>query len=241
MPRNARLMLAGLPVHVLQRGHNHSPCFFAPDDYRRYLDLLALFAPRFGCAVHAYCLMPNHVHLLLTPATTQSCAQLMKHLGQRYAQHINRTYARSGTLWEGRFRSCLVEAERYFLACQRYIELNPVRAGLVRQPAGYPWSSHLAHAGPTDGGEDVSEPHPTYLALGADEGACRATWRALCMLSPEPRVLDAIRQATNSGFVLGSTYFAADVATRLGRRVARGTPGRPTKAAALEVGGTPAP
>src|SRR5271165_6570053 len=142
MPRHARFMMAEQPVHVIQRGHNRDACFFDPADYRFYLEQLAALSAQTGCAVHAYCLMTNHVHLLLTPATASGCGALMKHLGQRYAQHVNRTYRRSGTLWEGRFRSCLTQSEHYLLACQRYVELNPVRAGMVRDPGDYAWSSH---------------------------------------------------------------------------------------------------
>jgi putative transposase len=226
-------MLAGVPVHVVQRGHNHSPCFFAPTDYALYLQDVAALAPRFGCTVHAYCLMTNHVHLLITPTTAQGCALLMKHLGQRHAQRVNRTYRRSGTLWEGRFRSCLIEEERYCLASQRYVELNPLRAGVVSRPGDYPWSSYRRHAGVAS--EDEAgigiESHSAYLALGIDDTARRAMYRALCMMTLDRRMVDAIRQATNGGFVLGSARFAAEVANRLGRRVARGTPGRPAKLA----------
>src|SRR5258708_20900356 len=138
MPRHARFMIAGVPVHVIQRGHNRAACFFDPADYRFYLEHLASLASGTGCAIHAYCLMTNHVHLLLTPARAESAARLVKHLGQRYTQHVNRTYRRSGTLWEGRFRSCLVESESYLLACYRYIELNPVRAAMRRPPGASP-------------------------------------------------------------------------------------------------------
>src|SRR5215467_13960820 len=141
MPRRARIMLAEVPVHIIQRGHNRDICFFSDRDYKRYLDDLRELAPQFGCAVHAYCLMTNHVHLLLTPQTTDGCGLLMKRLGQCYVQYVNRSYGRSGTLWEGRFRSALVQSERYLLACSRYIELNPVRAAIVRHPSHYRWSS----------------------------------------------------------------------------------------------------
>ena len=151
MPRRARLSLPGVPWHIIQRGNNRSVCFHAEDDYQFYLHYLKEFADKFGCALHAYVLMTNHVHLLLTPARDDSAALMMKHLGQRYVQYVNRTYRRSGTLWEGRFRSCLTQSEDYVLACYRYIELNPVRAGMVLKPQDYRWSSYHAltirHAG----------------------------------------------------------------------------------------------
>ena len=127
MPRRARLSVAGVPWHIIQRGNNRAVCFHAEEDYRRYLDDLAEQSRRFGCAIHAYVLMTNHVHLLLTPQKTDSAGQMMKHLGQRYVQYVNRVYRRSGTLWEGRFRSCLTQSEDYVLACYRYI----VHAGIA--------------------------------------------------------------------------------------------------------------
>ena len=142
MPRRARLSLPGIPWHIIQRGKNRSVCFYAEEDYRFYHHHLRELASRFGCAVHAYVLMTNHVHLLLTPETTDSAALLMKHLGQRYAQYVNRAYRRSDSLWEGRFRSCLTQSEDYVLTCHRYIELNPVRAAMARQPQDHRWSSY---------------------------------------------------------------------------------------------------
>jgi putative transposase len=144
MPRRARIQLPGVPVHLIQRGNNRSACFYADEDYRFYLDHLTEQATKHRCAIHAWCLMTNHVHLLVTPRHADSLSRLMKALGQRYVQYINRTYRRSGTLWEGRFRSCLLQEEAYVLACYRYIELNPVRACLVAHPAEYRWSSYRA-------------------------------------------------------------------------------------------------
>jgi putative transposase len=134
MPRRARIPLPNVPIHLIQRGNNRQPCFFADEDYRRYLDWLTEYAGKTGCRVHAYVLMTNHVHLLLSCDRADAGGALMKSLGQRYVQHVNRVYRRSGTLWEGRFRSCPVQEETYLLACQRYIELNPVRANMVARP-----------------------------------------------------------------------------------------------------------
>ena len=139
-------MLAGVPVHVIQRGNNRGACFVDDEDRNFYLFHLARGLGRCGCQLHAYCLMTNHVHLLLTPEGAESCAVLMKHMGQLRSQYFNKRYGRTGSLWEGRFRSCLVQSEGYVLACYRYIELNPVRASLVIHPGDYPWSSHRNNA-----------------------------------------------------------------------------------------------
>ena len=164
MPRRARIVLPNVPIHLIQRGNNRHACFFADEDYRFYLDWLAKHAGKTGCRVHAYVLMTNHVHLLLSSDKADAPGALMKALGQRYVQYVNRTYRRSGTLWEGRFRSCPIQEETYLLACQRYIELNPVRAGMVPHPAEYRWSSYRANAqGEADA---LLQPHPLYTALG---------------------------------------------------------------------------
>ena len=146
MPRRPRIALPGVPMHIVQRGNNRSACFHTSEDYTRYLRDLEDLAREFSCAIHAFALMTNHVHLLLTPQHTNGASFLMKHLGQRHAQHANRCYGRTGSLWEGRFRSCIVCDEAYVLRCYRYIELNPVRAGMVAHPREYPWSSYKANA-----------------------------------------------------------------------------------------------
>ena len=140
MPRRPRITLAGVPLHIIQRGNNRQACFYTDEDYHSYLGWLEEYSRESKCAVHAYVLMTNQVHLLLTPGTAGSAGQMMKRLGQRYVQYVNRSYRRSGTLWEGRFRSCLGQEEQYLLG-YRYIEPNPVRAGMVEHPAEYRWSS----------------------------------------------------------------------------------------------------
>ncbi|MCL2887459.1 MAG: transposase, partial [Betaproteobacteria bacterium] len=137
MPRRPRVVLPNLPLHLIQRGNNRQVCFITDEDCRAYLGCLSEYADAAGCRIHAHVLMTNHVHLLVSPPHGEAIGKMMKALGQRYVQYINRTYYRSGTLWEGRYRSCLMQAENYLLACQRYIELNPVRAGMVRHPAEY--------------------------------------------------------------------------------------------------------
>jgi putative transposase len=179
MPRIARSVLAGLPLHVVQRGINRQQCFFSDSDYSVYLKFLAEFSARFGCSLHAYCLMTNHAHLLLTPETPDSCALLMKNLGQRYVQAVNRKLNRTGTLWEGRFKSGLVCTEAYVLACYRYIELNPVRAGMVRVPGRYRWSSYQANA--EGKASELLTSHPTYEALGLDAAQRSSAYQQLCV------------------------------------------------------------
>jgi putative transposase len=159
----------------------------------------------------------------------------MKLLGQRYVQHINRSYRRSGTLWEGRYRSCLVQTENYLLACQRYIELNPVRAGMVGQPSLYRWSSYRANA--QGEANQVIQPHPLYLALGADDALRQAAYRALFRSELEAGVVDSIRKATNGNFVLGDGRFAAQISAALGRRVVPGKSGRPPRKETEETHG----
>jgi putative transposase len=203
MPRVARTVLAGHSLHVVQRGINRQQCFFSDRDYATYLRFLGEYAVRFGCSLHAYCLMTNHVHLLLTPEATDSCALLMKNLGQRYVQIVNRRLERSGTLWEGRFKSCLVDSETYALACYRYIELNPVRAGIVDAPEKYRWSSYPANAeGKTD---SLLKPHPAYDALAADGGKRLEAYRALCESAPSEPIVEEIRKATRIGCIAGKT------------------------------------
>lgn len=166
MPRRARLAIAGVPWHIIQRGNNRSACFYAEDDYRVYFDTLLEQSVRWRCAIHAYVLMTNHVHLLLTPETCDGPAGLMKNLGQRYVQYVNRTYRRTGTLWEGRYRSCLAQSGNYVLTCSRYIELNPVRAAMVRDPAAYRWSSYRTNA--MGHHSSLLQPHQDWLALGGN-------------------------------------------------------------------------
>lgn len=227
MPRRARLRVAGLPLHLIQRGNNRSACFYADEDYALYLHHLEELCRKFRCAVHAYVLMTNHVHLLLTPARKDGPSLLMKHLGQRYVQYINKTYRRSGTLWEGRFRSSIVQEQGYLLRCYRYIELNPVRAGMVRQPRDYRWSSYRANGE----GEPsrVTHPHEEYSALGREESERHAAYRALFRSELDSKEIEEIRTAVNGGFALGSERFKAEIAAMLGRRVEPGVSGRPRK------------
>lgn len=226
MPRRARLILPNVTVHVIQRGNNRQACFYQEPDYRNYLEWLHEYAVECNCRIHAYVLMTNHVHLLATPAHADSLGAMMKRLGQRYVQYVNRAYKRSGTLWEGRYRSCLASDETYVLGCYRYIELNPVRAAMVRHPAEYRWSSYRANAQGEN--NSVITPHESYLTLDGNLQRRITAYRELFGHQLESGLVDEIRQATNGNFVIGSEGFQQQIAQALGRRVTRGKPGRPS-------------
>jgi putative transposase len=219
MPRCARVRIPKVPLHIVQRGNNRGLCFFGPEDRYFYMALLEKLSDRFECAVHAYVLMSNHVHLLLTPAGAEGASLLMKHLGQGYVQYVNRTHERTGTLWDGRFRSSPVQCYRYLMACHRYVELNPVRAGMVRHPKDYPWSSYRANAGLER--SSLLMPHDEYLAIGA------AAYRLTFPCETPPAELDEIRSASTAGLALGDGRFKAEISELAGRRMDRGVAGRP--------------
>ena len=189
-----------IALHVVQRGNNRGDCFFRDADYAAYLGFLGFCGRHFDCSVHAYCLMTNHVHLLLTPHTPSACALFMKALGQSYAQYINKAAGRTGSLWEGRFHSCLVDSTHYVFVCHRYVELNPVRAGMVAFPGDYPWSSYVANA---QGGDGLVTPHAAYLGLAEQEHERRKIYREMFGSHLEERLVDEIRRATRSGSPLG--------------------------------------
>lgn len=221
-------MLAGVPVHIVHRGNNRQACFREPEDRSFYLLHLTRLRADAACAVHAYCLMTNHVHLLVTATQTDGCARLMKGIAQLHTQYMNRKYERTGSLWEGRFRSCLVQSENYLLACYRYIETNPIRAGLCQHPGDHIWSSYAANG---DGAFDpLVTSHEEYMCLGAGGASRQAAYRDLFESKfPEQRVAE-IRKATNGNFALGDPSFQRRIEAALGRRVAPASPGRPARA-----------
>lgn len=223
MARHPRLILPGVALHVVQRGNNRNACFSADGDYLTYLSHLRHLLMKYACELHAYCLMTNHVHLLLTPAGPEACAHLMRDLGRRYVRYYNRRHARTGTLWEGRFRSCLSESARYVLACYRYIELNPVRAGMVSDPGDYPWSSHAGNAGMR--ADPLLHPHTEYSAQADEHRARCAAYRGLFDQAFEPTMLRAIREATSGGYPLVSDAYRAHVLEPRGCRTERRKPG----------------
>ena len=223
MPRLLRLILPGTAVHIVQRGNNRAACFRQDADYLVYLSHLRELSRKYECALHAYCLMTNHVHLLMTPDTADGCTGLMRDLGQRYVQYFNRRYERSGTLWEGRFRSCIVESARYVLACYRYVESNPVRAGMVSHPGSYPWSSHGANTGAH--ADPHLEAHPEFLALAAEEKQRFASYRDLFEVEVDGAFLQVLRDCTNAGLPIASDAFTGSVLKPLGWKLAPGKPG----------------
>jgi len=228
MARLGRYFMAEQPLHIIQRGNNRQPIFFADEDYALCRDWLAGAAAQYGCAVHAYVLMTNHFHLLATPAKKDSLPRLMQSLGRRYVRHINAAYGRTGTLWEGRYRAAPIDTEDYFIACCRYIELNPVRARMVRSPRAYPWSSYGAHAyGKPDA---LLSDHPIFRRLGRSAAERQAEYRALCRKTLDDEFVEALRAATNGGWALGDARFQRQVAKAAKRRAAPLPKGRPPKA-----------
>jgi len=223
MARQSRLIFPGVAVHVVQRGVDRVACFRSEADRLVYLSQLRQLYEKHECAVHAYCLMTNHVHLLLTPSTAGSCAAFMRDLGRRYVPYFNSTHQRTGTLWEGRFRSCLVESAHYLLACYRYIELNPVRAAMVNHPAAYLWSSYAVNTGARS--DPFVSPHAEFLALAEDARARHIAYRALFETELDEPMLAAIRDATNGGYPLASDAYKTSVIAPLGWKIAPSKPG----------------
>ena len=207
----------------MQRGVDRHPCFREDSDYLVYLSLLRDLLQRTECALHAYCLMTNHVHLLLTPPTERSCATLMRELGQRYVPYFNRRHRRTGTLWEGRFRSCLVDSASYVLACYRYIESNPVRAGMVAAPCAYLWSSYAANSGAAR--NKLLTPHIEYIALAMDTELRQSAYRRLFEGAEDPAFLASVRDATNGGYALVGEALKSTLADAGIRHLERGKPG----------------
>lgn len=225
MARLPRYPASGIPQHVIQRGNNRSAMFAAEPDYQFFRDCLRNACERHGGSVHAYVFMTNHVHLLMTPSSAGGIGSVMQSVGRRYVQYYNTTYQRTGGLWEGRYRATLVETEQYLLACYRYIELNPVRAGLVADPAHYRWSSHRANAlGAVD---PLIAPHDVYRALGAHTTSRLTAYRELFAAALDESTIGTIRDATNKGWALGSKRFRDEVAALLDRRTQALRPHRP--------------
>ena len=209
MPGRARFCPAGYPIHVIQRGNNRQAIFTSDADIAAYAHWLAEGADRFSVAVHGWAFMTNHVHLLATPSEHTGLSQLMQFLGRLYVRYFNYAYNRSGTLFEGRFKSCIVQENRYLLTCLRYIELNPVRAGMVKDPSDYRWSSYRSHACGVRPG--LWSPHYLYLDLAQTEEQRQRTWRSLTNEIPDIEVLAKVRHCANTGLVLGTESFREQV------------------------------
>jgi len=225
MARLPRLTLPGYPHHVIQRGNNRQPIFASTADYQTLLELLAENARKFNVALHAYVLMENHFHLLATPQTADGLPQLMQAVGRRYVRYFNDKQQRSGTLWEGRYRSTLIQTERYLLACMAYIDLNPVRSGLVVQPGEYPWSSYGHYAGQRN--DKFIAPHPLVWALGNTPFSREAAYADLVQAGISPAQQAALTDSVLSGWALGEPDFVADLQKKTERRVTKSSAGRP--------------
>ena len=222
MGRHARLVVPDVALHAVQRGNNRQDCFHHATDRLVYLSMLSDAARLRQCAIHAYCLMSNHIHLLFTPPHEQACSLMMRDLGRDYAAYFNRRYERTGSLWERPFKSCLVDCAAYVLACYRYIERNPVRAHMVKQPGDHPWSSYAGNAALRH--DSLLTPHPEYAALGLDADSRRRNYAGLLADTDEDTFLSAMREATDAGYPLIGDRLKAKL-EKEGARLTRSKPG----------------
>ena len=228
MARRKRLAYVGIPQHVIQRGNNKSVCFSAPQDFAVYAQWLAYYAEHYAVSIHAWVFMSNHVHLLCTPMKERlAVSKLMQSIGRRYVAYFNKKYGRTGTLWEGRFKSTLVDSPSYLLTLYRYIELNPVRANMVRDPSEYKWSSY--HTNAMGNPSSIIDRHPLYLALGDNADERQRQYRKMFEQALERKVLNEIRSRTQKEVVLGSETFRQQIADLVGYRLKTENRGRPAK------------
>lgn len=226
MPRTARIIIPNHPHHVIQRGHNRQTVFASDDDYRYYLANLQEWKKRLGCKVYAYCLMTNHVHLVLDPGDRpENIALLMKRVAGRQTRYVNKLEQRSGTLWEGRYKSSPISTDNYLLACCRYVEMNPVRAGMVDVPEAYQWSSCAFKVGLRE--EEWLDLDPCYAELGNTVEMQQDSYCAWLAESVCDEEMLLIRTATQQGKLIGAEAFVTEVSERLGRRCDLRSPGRP--------------
>ena len=217
MARLPRFVIPGQPQHVIVRGNNRSEIFCAEADYRFYLEKLQLACGKHACEIHAYVLMTNHLHLLITPQDEQGLSKTLQMLGRYYVQYYNYSYQRTGTLWEGRYKATLIDSEAYLLTCMRYMELNSVRAGMVEHPSDYPWSSY--HYNALGQSNELVKPHLEYLRLGRADGERQAAYRQLFKHHIPESSMTEIREATNKAWVLGNDRFKQRIQQRLERCV----------------------
>jgi REP-associated tyrosine transposase len=225
MARLHRIAPLGIPQHIIQRGNNRQVCFASDQDMAFYASLLHEYSKKFFVSLHAWVFMTNHVHLLASPYKIDGVSNMMQSVGRRYVRYFNREYRRSGTLWEGRFKSSLVQEEVYLLQCQRYIELNPVRAGMVEDPAEYVWSSYQCHA--LGKAVKMSTPHEQYIVLGSTDLHRQTAYRALFSAHVEDDMINDIRLAVNKGMALGGERFKDEIERLHKRRVRPAKMGRP--------------
>lgn len=227
MPRKPRFFLSHAPNHVVQRGRNRDAVFFESTDYYFYLDKLREALDKYQVCLHAYVLMTNHVHLLMSSINETGISQVMQYVGRYYVPYINHKYGYSGSLWEGRFKSSLVDSEAYLLACMRYIELNPVRAGMVDAPANYLHSSY--HANALGCQDALITPHAEFLKLSDDAVTRQAFYAELCQQPLSNEVMTELKSGYRSGTPVGSDRFKVQIEATLDRKVGQSTRGRPKK------------
>ncbi len=227
MPRQPRYFIPNIPQHIIQRGVDSQAVFFEPDDFDLYLHSLRKASQMYDCQVHAYVLMTNHTHLLVSPGSERTIPLVMQAMGRNYVQKLNKKYNRTGTLWQGRYKACLVQDDRYLMACHKYIELNPVRAGMVSAPGDYPYSSYHHNANGIR--SRLLTNHKTYEALAFTAEKRMAAYRGFFHDCVAPEMLSYIRETTNACLVLGSDPFKDEIEVMLGRSVRPGKNGRPTK------------
>ena len=225
MARLPRLTLPGYAHHVIQRGNNRQPIFASTQDFQFMLELLEANARKFQVAIHAYVLMDNHFHLLATPQTAEGLPQMMQAVGRSYVRYFNDTHRRTGTLWEGRYKSTVIQTERYLLACMVYIDLNPVRAGMVAQARDYPWSSHAHYLGLRT--DKLLTPHPLVWALGNTPFAREAAYAEMVAAGVQAGQQQALTDSALRGWALGEPAFVKDLQTLTARRVSPKPRGRP--------------
>lgn len=227
MPRKPRFYLSGVPVHIVHRGHSRSPVFFEGQDYSTYLYWIKKAAEKYSIAVHAFVLMTNHTHLLVTPKVGEDISSFMQYVGRRYVPYINHKYGKSGSIWEGRYKASLVQEETYFLTVMRYIELNPVRANMVESPSHYRWSSFCHNAGIRK--IKLIEHHSVYDSLGFDDVSRSSAYNALFNGLIDKESMNKISDAWLTGTALGNDYFRQVIEETLAIKVGQDRRGRPTK------------
>ena len=225
MARLLRIAPRNIPIHIIQRGNNRQVCFGSDDNHAAYAGWLKEYSKKYKVDVHAWVMMTNHTHLLCTPRQEKGISSMMQALGRRYVRYFNYEYKRSGTLWEGRYKSCLIESRTYLLKVYRYIELNPVRAGIVLSPEDYRWSSYRINA--LGKASDLCTPHPEYMMLGSDTPKRCSKYQALFEHHINEREIELIRSATNKGMVVGNDRFRKEIEALTGRRVREKKRGRP--------------
>jgi putative transposase len=227
MARLNRVSPIGVPQHIIQRGTNRQAIFAGESDMRAYLGWLKEYSVKYDVDIHAWVLMTNHIHILCTPQIEKATSLMMQSIGRMYVRYFNHTYQRTGTLWEGRFKSCLVQSEQYLLSLYRYIELNPVRANMVNDPSEYSWSSYCCNALGVH--TNLRTPHEEYLRLGKDNEERQEVYRGLFKVQVGKELLKEIRESTNRGLALGSSSFSHQIEELTSCRVTKKKMGRPRK------------